>query len=59
MNIPEINKQNYFTELRMFLCTVILYEHAVVLSNSVGFCLNIRAYAVDAFFLYKWVLCYT
>lgn len=51
--IPEIKKSNCFNAIRLFCCLIVIFEHAVVLTNpnikliGGGF----RDLAVDVFFI--------
>ena len=51
--IPEIKKDNCFNAIRLFCCLIVIFEHAVVLTNpnikliGGGF----RDLAVDVFFI--------
>ena len=31
--IPEIKKENCFNAIRLFCCLIVIFEHAVVLTN--------------------------
>ena len=51
--IPEIKKSNCFNAIRLFCCLIVIFEHAVVLTNTninlIGG--GFRELAVDIFFI--------
>ena len=51
--IPKIQKDNCFNAIRLFCCLIVIYEHAVLLSNSTMnlFLGGFRNLAVDVFFI--------
>ena len=51
--IPKIQKDNCFNAIRLFCCLIVIYEHAILLSNSTMnlFLGGFRNLAVDVFFI--------
>lgn len=50
MNPPEINKNNSFTAIRMILCFIVVYEHAIILGHLDFVNFDLRTMAVEGFF---------
>lgn len=50
-HLPTISKNNSFNFIRLVCALIVIYEHAVILSDINVFCLNIRDIAVDFFFI--------
>lgn len=47
----EYQRKNLFSLIRIICCFIVIYEHSIVLTNVDFFCLNLRSYAVDIFFI--------
>lgn len=51
IKLPQIEKQNGFTAIRIICSLIVLYEHFMILTNSTLLCFNIRGIAVNVFFI--------
>lgn len=51
MNEAKLPQKNAFNFIRIICCLIVIYEHAVVLSDSSYVCLGLRSIAVNVFFI--------